>query len=99
MNIKFNFNSFKTVSKKNLLEKVMVLLKEFVHFVEKNLLLILGEVLVNIVLINVLLMLLKLNIYLMLNVVFVINLFILNLVDLKEVKQKCLLALENVWVK
>jgi hypothetical protein len=85
--------------KKNLLEKVMVLLKGFVHFVEKNLLLILGEVLVNIVLINVLLMLLKLNIYLMLNVVFVINLFILNLVDLKEVKQKCLLALKNVWVK
>lgn len=33
----------------------MVLLKEFVHFVEKNLLLILGEVLVNIVPINVLL--------------------------------------------
>lgn len=77
----------------------MVLLKEFVHFVEKNLLLILGEVLVNIALINVLLTLPKLNIYLMLNVVFVTNLFILNLVDLKEVKQKCLLVLENVWVK
>lgn len=99
MSIKFNFNSFKTVGKKNLLEKVMVLLKEFVHFVEKNLLLILGEVLVNIALINVLLMLLKLNIYLMLNVVFVTNLFILNLVDLNEVKQKCLLVLKNVWVK
>jgi len=77
----------------------MVLLKEFVHFVEKNLLLILEEVLVNIALINVLLMLLKLNIYLMLNVVFVTNLFILNLVDLNEVKQKCLLVLKNVWVK
>ena len=77
----------------------MVLLKEFVHFVEKNLLLILGEVLVNIALINVLLTLLKLNIYLMLNVVFVTNLFILNLVDLNEVKQKCLLVLKNVWVK
>ena len=99
MSIKFNFNSFKTVDKKNLLEKVMVLLKEFVHFVEKNLLLILGEVLVNIALINVLLTLLKLNIYLMLNVVFVTNLFILNLVDLNEVKQKCLLVLKNVWVK
>lgn len=77
----------------------MVLLKEFVHFVEKNLLLILEEVLVNIALINVLLTLLKLNIYLMLNVVFVTNLFILNLVDLNEVKQKCLLVLKNVWVK
>lgn len=77
----------------------MVLLKEFVHFVEKNLLLILGEVLVNIALINVLLTLLKLNIYLMLNVVFVTSLFILNLVDLNEVKQKCLLVLKNVWVK
>jgi hypothetical protein len=77
----------------------MVLLKEFVHFMEKNLLLILGEVLVNIALINVLLTLLKLNIYLMLNVVFVTNLFILNLVDLNEVKQKCLLVLKNVWVK
>lgn len=99
MSIKFNFNSFKTVDKKNLLEKVMVLLKEFVHFVEKNLLLILGEVLVNIALINVPLTLLKLNIYLMLNVVFVTNLFILNLVDLNEVKQKCLLVLKNVWVK
>ena len=89
----------KLLVKKNLLEKVMVLLKEFVHFVEKNLLLILGEVLVNIALINVLLTLLKLNIYLMLNVVFVANLFILNLVDLNEVKQKCLLVLKNVWVK
>jgi hypothetical protein len=77
----------------------MVLLKGFVHFVEKNLLLILEEVLVNIALINVLLTLLKLNIYLMLNVVFVTNLFILNLVDLNEVKQKCLLVLKNVWVK
>lgn len=99
MNIKFNFNSFKTVSKKESTRKGNGSVKGFVHFVEKNLLLILGEVLVNIVLINVLLMLLKLNIYLMLNVVFVINLFILNLVDLNEVKQKCLLVLKNVWVK
>lgn len=99
MNIKFNFNSFKTVSKKESTRKGNGSVKRVCAFCGKEFITYPWRGAGKYCLINVLLMLLKLNIYLMLNVASVINLFILNLVDLNEVKQKCLLVLKNVWAK